>query len=470
MKKVWNNLVNFFKSADKNNLYSLNGCVPPQRAVLFGIQHILAMFIANLAPILFVLGTIGVESEIKASVIQNAIFIAGIGTIFQLYPVWKFGGKLPIVVGVSFTFATMLSYVGLQYGYGAMLGGVIVGGIFISIMGLFAKYWIKFIKPIVSSIVILAIGLSLLSVGGDYFAGGASNTTGVLSYLSWQSLLVGLLTLIACLLFQMFVKGTWKNLSTLFGICVGYLISLCFGGVDFSSFEGVKAIALPRFAMTTIEFRWEAILPTCLIYLVATTECVGDVSALCNGGLSRDPTTKEISGALACDGLVSAVSGCFGCMPLTTFCQNVGIVSSTKIVNRFAILFGAIIMILAGLFPGISAAILTIPYPVLGGALVMLFASIVVTGFEMVAKCGFTPKNILILTLSIGVGYGFSLVPNFYSALGEVPSIILSNPVAMMFIISFILSFCIPENYGLKQSLENKENNSEKISSEKNND
>ena len=453
-KRTWHSFVGFFKNASTDNLYSLNGCVPVHKASLFGLQHILAMFIANLAPILVVMSSVNVSGIDKTSVLQNAMFIAGVGTIIQLYPIWRFGGRLPIVVGVSFTFVGMLIYVGLQYGYGTMIGSLIIGGVFIAIMGLFAKYWKRFIKPIVSSLVVLAIGLSLLSVGGDYFAGGSSAAPeAVFSFCSWQSLLVGTITFLACLLFQVFIKGSWKNLSTLFGIVIGYLVSLCFpGAIDFSAFKNVKVFALPRiYNFGEIRFNIWAILPVCLIFLVASTEGIGDVTATCKEGLGRGPTDKEISGALACDGLVSAASACFGCLPLTTFSQNVGIVGQTKVVNRFTILLGSFVLIIAGLFPPVAAAIQTIPYPVLGGALTMLFASIVVTGIKMVAELGFTPKNVLILTIALGVGYGFSLVPSFYSVLGPVAENILSNPVAMIFILALILSFAIPEKWGQKK-------------------
>ncbi|MCR5505426.1 MAG: purine/pyrimidine permease [Bacilli bacterium] len=420
------------------------------------------MFIANLAPILVVLSAVPVSGIDKTSVLQNAMFIAGIGTIIQLYPIWKFGGRLPIVVGVSFTFVGMLIYVGVNYGYGTMIGSLIIGGIFITIMGLFAKYWKRFIKPVVSSLVVLGIGLSLLSVGGDYFAGGSGTTNTVFSYCSWQSLTVGAITFITCLLFQLFIKGSWKNLATLFGIVVGYIVSLFFniaspGAIDFSAFNGIKVFSLPRiYNFGEIRFNIGAILPVCLIFLVASTEGIGDVTATCKEGLGREPTDKEISGAISCDGLVSTASACFGCLPLTTFSQNVGIVGQTKVVNRFTILLGAFILIIAGLFPPIAAAIQTIPYPVLGGALTMLFASIVVTGIKMFAELGFTPKNILILTIALGVGYGFSLVPNFYSGLGPIAENILSNPVAMIFILALILSFAIPEKWGIAAKKEEK--------------
>lgn len=460
-KRGWNSFIGFFKNASTDNLYSLNGCVPVHKAILFGLQHILAMFIANLAPILVVITAVPISGIDKTSVLQNAMFIAGIGTIVQLYPIWRFGGRLPIVVGVSFTFVGMLIYVGVNYGYGTMIGSLLVGGLFITLMGIFAKYWKRFIKPIVSSLVVLGIGLSLLSVGGDYFAGGSGTVNTVFSYCSWQSLVVGTITFLACLIFQLFVKGSWKNLSTLFGIIIGYIVSLFFniwspGAIDFSVFENIKVFSLPQiYNFGEIRFNIGAILPVCLIFLVASTEGIGDVTATCKEGLGREPTDREISGALSCDGLVSSVSACFGCLPLTTFSQNVGIVGQTKVVNRFTILLGTFLLILAGLFPPVAAAIQTIPYPVLGGALTMLFASIVVTGVKMFAELGFTPKNILILTISLGVGYGFSLIPGFYSKLGPIAENILSNPVAMIFILALILSFVIPDKWGInKQKVE----------------
>ena len=459
-KRGWNNFIGFFKGASTDNLYLLDGCVPPHKALLFGLQHILAMFIANLAPILVVITAVTPVGIDKTSILQNAMFIAGVGTIIQLYPIWRFGGRLPIVVGVSFTFVGMLIYVGSTYGYGTMVGSLIVGGLFIAVLGIFAKYWKRFIKPIVSSLVVLAIGLSLLSVGGDYFAGGASTTNPVFSFCSWQSLTVGAITFIACLLFQLFIKGSWKNLSTLFGIIFGYIVCIIFniftpGALDFSAFNDIKVFALPQiYNFGEIRFDIGAILPVCLIFLVASTEGIGDVTATCKEGLGRLPTDREISGALACDGLVSTASACFGCLPLTTFSQNVGIVGQTKVVNRFTILLGAFILIIAGLFPPVAAAIQTIPYPVLGGALTMLFASIVVSGIKMFAELGFTPKNILILTISLGVGYGFSLTSGFYAQLGSVAENILSNPVAMIFILSLILSFVIPDKWGMAKPKE----------------
>ncbi len=454
MKKLINNLKSIFKNAQTTNIYQLNGTVPLSKAIPFGLQHVLAMFIANITPIVLIASNIGLDSTQTASIIQNAIFIAGIGTIIQLFPLWRIGGKLPIVVGISFTFLGVLSSVGIIYGYGTMIGSIIIGGLFIGIMGLFAKYWRRFISPIVAACVVLGIGLSLLPVGAKSFCGGESLlfvSNPAYAFAAWQYLVVAGITLISCIILSLVLKGIWKNLSILFGLIIGYCVALCFPGmIVFPDFSSISWITLPRLVnFGEVKFNISAILIVCLIYLVATTEGIGDVSALCATGLNREPTDKEISGALACDGFISALSGCFGCLPLTTFSQNVGIVGQTKVVNRFTILMGAIIMILAGLFPPLAAIIQTIPDAVLGGCTLMLFASIVVAGIRMIAKAGLNTRNVLIISLALGLGYGFTLVPSIITSLfpgaNNFGALILENCVATIFIVSFIMNLVLPK-------------------------
>lgn len=468
LKKKGQEIKSFFKDNDKDNVFKLDGVVPLRRAIPFGLQHILAMFIANITPILIVFsvsnlmtGDSSLTEEmalaIQSNAIRSAIFIAGIGTLIQLFPIWKIGSKLPIVVGISFTFVGALALVTARYGYGAMIGSVIIGGLFIGVLGLFAKYWRRFIKPIVSSSVVLAIGISLLIVGAQQFVGyNAMNVgfTGVYDFSEgWKHLLLASIALISSLLYSILVKGTWKNLNILFGLGVGYVVALFIPGmINFGSvfnYTGITSIIdLPHFVdFTKISFNLNAIVVVCIIFLVATTEGIGDLSALANSGLNREPSEKEISGGLACDGFVSSLSAIFGSMPLTTFSQNVGIVGQTKVINRFTIGVGALFLILASIFPPVTALIQTIPESVLGGCMIMLFASIMVIGMEMISKCGFTTKNVTIVSLALGLGYGITLIPEFINSIPEelaIISLILSNPVANIFIISLVLSFVLP--------------------------
>lgn len=461
MSTLIKKLKDYFSSSKPENIYRLDGAVPLKRAIPFGLQHVLAMFVANVVPIFIVLGGIN-DQAILSQAITGAIFIAGVGTIIQLFPIWRVGSKLPIVVGVSFTFVGVLAAVSLQYGYGTMIGSIIVGGVFIGILGIFAKYWKRFIKPIVSSVVVFAIGLSLLIVGVQQFFGGASLFNGTYDFSqNWPFIVIAFITLMTSLLWQIFVKGVWKNINILFGLAVGYIVSLIFNQfgfniIDFSSlkFETITDfINFPRLVdFGIVKFDFGAIVTVCIIYLVASTECIGDTSALCQGGLNRAVSDKEISGAIACDGFASALSGCFGSLPLTTFSQNVGIVGQTKVVNRFTILMGALFLILASFFPPIANFLTTIPDCVLGGCMMMLFASIIVIGIKMLSELGFGTKNTIIVSLSLGLGYGITLLgQGFYNGMAAgggaltYLSIILSNPVANMFVVSLILSYALPD-------------------------
>lgn len=351
------------QKASVDNIYALDGKVPVLNAIPFGLQHILAMFVANIAPILIVAGACGMDAKNTAMIIQSAMMIAGIGTLIQLFPIWRIGSRLPIVMGISFTFVSIACVVGGQYGYGAIMGAVLVGGIVEGVLGLLSKYWMKLVTPIVAATVVTAIGFSLLEVGADSFGGGSSSA----DFGSATNWILGTVTLVCCIVFNIVAKSYFKQLSVLFGLIVGYIVALCMGVVDFSALSDTSLLALPHLMPFKMEFHADAIIAFVLIFLVSATETIGDTSALASSGLNRDVTTKETAGSLACDGFVSALSSVFGCMPITSFSQNVGLVAMTKVVNRFVIATGAIIMILAGIFPVVGAVLATLPSAVLGG-------------------------------------------------------------------------------------------------------
>ena len=449
MKKFWDKIWRGEK-VSMSNLYTLSGRVPIFRAVPYGFQHILAMFVANIAPIFIVAGACELSPNETARLIQTAMIIAGVGTLIQIFPIFRVGSGLPVVMGVSFTFVSVFCTVGPKYGYGAVIGAILIGGVIEAALGLLAKYWRKIIAPIVSACVVTAIGFSLLSVGATSFGGGSGSA----SFGAWQNWTMGGVTLLACILFNIFAKGHWKQLSVLFGLAVGYVLALilhfclpALGIMDFSAFEGIGVVALPQILPYKPIFKIGAIIPVALIFLVSATETIGDTTALTQVGLGREPTDREISGSLACDGLSSSLSALFGCMPLTSFSQNVGLVSMTKVVNRFAIATGAIIMIFAGVFPVIGAALATLPEAVLGGCTLMMFGSIVVSGLQMVAKCGFSQRNITITALSLSIGIGFTLVPEIFHFFPEaVQSVFADNCVAVVFLVSIVLNLILPKN------------------------
>lgn len=406
-------------------------------------------FVANIAPIIIVSSACGLDTTETARLIQTAMIVAGIGSVIQLYPIWKVGSGLPIVMGISFTFVSVFCFVGPTYGYGAIVGAVIIGGIIEGILGLFAKYWVKLISPIVAASVVTAIGFSLLSVGATSFGGGS----GAEDFGSAKNLILGTITLVCCIGFNIFAKSYWKQLSVLFGLIVGYIVAVCMGMVDFSGLSTAQIVSLPQILPIKPTFNIGAIISVLVIFLVSATETIGDTSALASSGLNREVSKKELTGSIAADGFVSALSGLFGCLPITSFSQNVGLVSMTKVVNRFTIFTGCVIMVLAGLFPMFGTLLATLPEAVLGGCTLMMFGNIVISGLQMIAKCGFSQRNIIIAALSLSIGLGFTQVPEIFSIFPQIiQNVFAENCVAVVFLVSIILNLVLPKNMEAHQS------------------
>lgn len=434
-----------------NNIYRLEGRVPIGKAIPFGLQHILAMFVSNLAPITIIAGaskTPLTQAQL-GMLLQNAMFVAGIATLIQLYPIWRIGSKLPVVMGVSFTFVTVLSTIAANYGYPAVVGAVMIGGLFEGTLGLLAKYWRKIITPIVAASVVTAIGFSLFTVGARSFGGGYNEDFG-----SAQNLILGTVTLVTCLLWNIFAKGYLKQLSVLAGLVVGYILAIFMGKVDLSMIMSGGMVSLPHFLPFKPEFYPGAILSACIIFMVSAAETIGDTSALVAGGLNRQITGEEISGSLGCDGYGSLISGLFGCPPVTSFSQNVGLINMTKVVNRFTIMTGAACMILAGLLPPVGNFFASLPDAVLGGCTIMMFGTILTSGIQMVADCGFSQRNITIAALSLSIGIGFTTA----SEIGiwdifpqMIQSVFSANVVAVVFVVSIILSLVLPKDMDVKK-------------------
>lgn len=429
-----------------SNIYKLDGRVPIGKAIPFGLQHILAMFVSNLAPITMIAGAakVPVTGAELGMLLQNAMFAAGIATMIQLYPLWKIGSRLPVVMGVSFTFVTVLSTISANYGYPAVIGAVLIGGLFEGTLGLFTKYWRKIISPIVAASVVTAIGFSLFTVGARSFGGGYATDFGSVS-----NLLLGLITLATCLLWNMFAKGYLKQLSVLAGLIVGYIVAIFMGKVDLSMIMSGGIVALPHLLPIKPEFHAGAIMSACIIFLVSAAETIGDTSALVAGGLGREITGEEISGSLACDGYGSFISGLFGCPPVTSFSQNVGLIAMTKVVNRFTIMTGAVAMILAGLFPPIGNFFASLPQSVLGGCTIMMFGTILTSGMQMIANCGFTQRNITIVAMALSIGIGFTTTSEsgiWAEFSPVVQSVFSANVVAVVFVVAIIMNLILPKN------------------------
>lgn len=417
-------------------VYSFEGDIPMSQAIPLGLQHVLAMFVGNLTPLLIIGGACGIMGgtefvNLQISLLQNAMIVAGIVTLVQLYSIGPCGGKVPIIMGTSSGFIGVFSSVVATMGsgvvaYGAIMGASIIGGLFEGVLGFFLKPLRRFFPSVVTGTVVLSIGLSLISVGINSFGGGFKTK----DFGSMENLLLGLFVLVVILLFKHGTKGFFSSSSILFGIIAGYIAAALMGvllptkGVTAQGVEFTKSwvlnwdkvaqagwFAVPSFLPVDIVFDMRAIVPVLIMFIVTAVETVGDISGVMEGGMDREATDKELSGGVICDGIGSSFAAIFGVLPNTSFSQNVGLVAMTKVVNRKALATGAVFLILCGLIPKLGALVSIMPQSVLGGAAVMMFSSIVVSGIQLITKEKLTPRNLTIVSVALGVGYGMGANP-----------------------------------------------------------
>ena len=401
--------------------------MPLSRKIPLGLQHVFAMFVGNLTPLLIIMGACGIAggefADLQVSVLQNAMFVAGVVTLVQLFSIGPIGGKVPIIMGTSSGFIGVFNSVAATMGggviaYGAIMGASILGGLFETVLGFFLKPLRKFFPAVVTGTVVLSIGLSLISVGINSFGGGNSAK----DFGSMENLLLALFVLVVILVVKHGCKGFLGSSAIFVGIIAGYIAAIIMGfvlpttAVDADGVEFTKAwvlnwdkvaqaswFAIPKLMPVKPVFDLRAILPVLVMFIVTAVETVGDISGVMEGGMGRD---KELSGGVACDGLGSSFAALFGVLPNTSFSQNVGLVTMTKVVNRGALSVGAIFLILCGLIPKLGAIVSIMPQSVLGGAAVMMFSSIVISGIQLITKEEMTPRNLTIVSVALGVGYG----------------------------------------------------------------
>lgn len=428
------------------NIYRLDGRVPLSRAIPLGIQHVMAMFLGNVSPLLIICGMLNMDVGVKTSLIQNSMFIAGVVTLIQLYPIWKVGCRLPVVMGTSSGFIGTCKSIGSNFGYGAIIGASLTGAILEIILGFFIKPLKKLFPPVVTSLVIMSIGLSLLPVGINYFAGGS----GAPDFGHWKHLLVGLIVVVVIVVLKQFTKGFLSVSAILIGIIVGYLAAIALDMVDFQPIADAAWFSLPKpiFLLDMrMEFHWQAMIAMAIMFVATAVETVGNISGITNGGLDREPTNEELSGGVIADGAGSLLAALFGVLPNTSFSQNVGLVTVTKVVNRFCIMTGAVFLILCGFIPKLSAIFSAMPQSVLGGAAVIMFAMILVSGMQSLQREKLNGRNGMIVALALGLGVGLGMVP---SALDQLPAwvgqIFAQNGIIMTFVIATGLNLILPKD------------------------
>ena len=413
--------------------YEFKGRLPLRQAIPLGLQHVLAMFVGNLTPILIITNLCaaaggGAEdfAAIQVSLLQNAMLVAGLVTLVQLFSIGPVGGQVPIIMGTSSGFIGVFqSVVSVMGGgivsYGAIMGASILGGLFETVLGAFLKPLRRFFPAVVTGTVVLSIGLSLISVGVGSFGGG----TGAKDYGSLENLLIALAVMVIVLALKHGAKGLASSSCILIGIICGYVICavlpmfLSTTGVTADGVEYTKAwvlnwdkvaqsswVSIPAILPVKPVFDLRAILPVMIMFIVTAVETVGDISGVTEGGMGREATDTELSGGIICDGLGSSFAALFGVLPNTSFSQNVGLVTMTKIVNRTALACGAVFLVLCGLLPKLAAVVSIMPQSVLGGAAVIMFSSIVMSGIQLITREPLTARNMSIVSVALGLGYG----------------------------------------------------------------
>ena len=460
------------KENNYTDLYTFEGKVPLKQAIPTGLQHVLAMFVGNLTPILIITGACGITAgsdlaSLQVQLLQNAMLIAGIVTLIQLYAVGPIGGKVPIIMGTSSGFIGVFNSVAKVMGggilsYGAIMGASIIGGLFESVLGFLIKPLRKFFPSVVTGTVVLAIGLSLISVGVNSFGGGASAQ----DFGSLENLFLGLVVLLVIVILKHFTKGISSTAAIFFGIIAGYIVAGIMGmvlpttGVNAEGVEFTKAwvlnwskvgnaawFELPKLMPVKPVFDMRAIIPVLIMFIVTAIETVGDISGVIVGGMDREATDKELSGGVVCDGIGSSLAAVFGVLPNTSFSQNVGIVTMTKVVNRYALSIGAIFLIVCGLFPKVGAVISVMPQSVLGGAAVMMFSSIVISGIQLITKEPLTARNITIISVALGLGYGLGSNSAVLAALPQNFQLVFGGSgIVPAAIVAIILNIVLPKD------------------------
>ncbi|MCI8524977.1 MAG: purine permease [Oscillospiraceae bacterium] len=449
--------------------YTFRGRIPLKHAIPLGIQHVLAMFVGNLTPLIIICGACGLiadEPALYVSLLQNAMLVAGLVTLVQLFSIGPIGGQVPIIMGTSSGFlGVMRSVAGTMGGgvlaYGAILGASIIGGLLETVLGFFIKPLRRLFPPVVTGSVVLAIGLSLISVGVNSFAGG--NTAA--DFGSLENLFVGFLVLVVIVVLKHATKGITSTASILFGILFGYILCAVMALIlpttavsaegaaytkawvlNWAKIQDAAWFSLPALLPVKPVFEWGAIIPIGIMFIVTAVETVGDTAGCIEGGMDREATDKELSGAVTCDGIGSSFAALFGVLPNTSFSQNVGLVAMTKVVNRFALSLGAVFLVLCGLSPKLAAVISIMPQSVLGGAAVMMFSSIAISGIQLITKHGVTPRIITIVSVALGVGYGLGATAGSIAGLGENINLVFGGsgivPAALL---AILLNLLIPK-------------------------
>ena len=431
---------------------------PPATAFALGLQHVLSMFVANVTPAIIVAGAAGFGFGSGAPdfpellyLIQMAMLFAGVATLLQSVGLGPIGARLPILQGTSFAFLPIMIPVVAGRGVdalAALYGGIIIGGLFHIVLGLFIGRIRFALPPLVTGLVVMMIGLALVEVGIQYAAGGvpAIGTPEYGSLLNWSAAILVVVVTLAC---KFFAPGVFSISAILIGLVAGYLYAMATGilppGAITDSWTSAATFALPQPFRYGVEFSVAVALGFCLMAFVSAVETVGDVEAITKTGAGRQATDREITGATFANGFGTLISGVFGSLPNTSFSQNVGLIAMTGVMSRHVVTIGALILILCGFIPKVGAVIRTIPIEVLGGGVIVMFGMVAAAGISILSEVKWSQRNMLIFAVSLSFGLGLELEPEALQHLPETARVLLSSGLVPAAGLAILLNLALPE-------------------------
>ena len=426
------------------SVFELNGVPKLTQAFPLALQHVVAMIVGCVTPAIVIAEMAGLNEGDKVIFVQAALFIAAVSTLIQLFPLGgRIGSGLPVIMGVSFAYLPSMQAIVGNFDIATILGAQLIGGVVAIFVGIFVTKLRKLFPPLITGTVVFTIGLSLYPTAVKYMAGGQSSP----NYGAWQNWLVAFLTLAVVVALNHFAKGILKLASILIGMIVGYIISGFFGMIDFSAVQGAGIFQIPRPMYFGMKFETSAVMTLVILFIINSVQAIGDLSATSGGGLDREPTDKELSGGIIGYGITNILGSFFVGLPTATFSQNVGIVATTKVVNRVVLGLAAGIILLAGFVPKFSALLTTIPQCVLGGATISVFASIAMTGIKLVVQQPLTYRNTSIVGLSVALGMGITQCSD---ALAQLPAWVTTvfgkSPVVVTTIAAILLNVILPKD------------------------
>ncbi len=439
-------------------LFQLNGIPPLGMSISLALQHLVAMIVGCVTPAIIIANALGLPQSERVLLIQVSLVMSAVTTLIELFPIGgKLGSGLPVMFGISFAYLpSMQAIVGGGGDIATIAGAMVVGGIVAAVVGVFVKKIRRFFPPIITGTVVFTIGLSLYPTAINYMAGGAGNTyevvvlrkglTSALVHGSWQNWAVAAFTLIVVMVMSNKGKGICKLAAILLGMIAGYIVAAVFGMVDLSEVRDAAWFSLPRFMHFGIKFEFSACIALALLFAINAIQAIGDLTATTVGGLNREPTDQELQGGIVTYGLTNVLSAFFGSLPTATYSQNVGIVTTNKVINRVVFALAGGFLLLAGLIPKFSAILTTIPQCVLGGATITVFSTIAMTGMKLIASETISPRNTTIVGLSAALGVGISQSSSALSQFPESITIIFGKtPVVIATIMAVLLNLILPQ-------------------------